>query len=588
MASSPKYKLTVLLPSAIIFLLLIVMIHVAVNSERQSIRERVYADISQTAVARLARLEVELYANAYVSTGLVALINASGEVVAEDLQSALKSIYERGLHIRNIGLAPNNRITYVYPKQGNEAAIGLYYPDHPMQWPAVKKAIDSRSAVLAGPVTLRQGGLGVINRTPVFLDSGDYWGLMSIVLDLDELLQAAGLMENDGNIRLALRGTDGKGVEGSVFFGDPGLFEMESTRLDLEIPGGSWQLAAYPVSGWERGQSYLDMIEVGAIMLCFLMMLAQLRYQAGMAKLAENEHKLRFFLDTSRDGVIVIDRNGKVVEFNPAAEQLFGYSAEDMKGASVNHLMPEDVAQEHNKFVKYSRANQPRNMAPGRQVMGRRKDGSEFPVEITVGQAASAQGRMYVGVVRDISERKAYEDQLIELASTDSLTGAFNRRAFLAAAEDSFRRARRYGTPLSLLNIDVDYFKRINDNYGHAAGDQVLVNLVDLFRRSFRETDKIGRFGGEEFLVLLPETDLGKAAEAAERLLETVRNNTEQLDDGRCFTYTISIGIAAVQPDSDDFETIINTSDEALYQAKQTGRNRYCVAEQESPLQASS
>ncbi len=588
MASSPKYKLTVLLPSAIIFLLLIVMIHVAVNSERQSIRERVYADISQTAVARLARLEVELYANAYVSTGLVALINASGEVVAEDLQSALKSIYEQGLHIRNIGLAPNNRITYVYPKQGNEAAIGLYYPDHPMQWPAVKKAIDSRSAVLAGPVTLRQGGLGVINRTPVFLDSGDYWGLMSIVLDLDELLQAAGLMENDGNIRLALRGTDGKGVEGSVFFGDPGLFEMESTRLDLEIPGGSWQLAAYPVSGWERGQSYLDMIEVGAIMLCFLMMLAQLRYQAGMAKLAENEHKLRFFLDTSRDGVIVIDRNGKVVEFNPAAEQLFGYSAEDMKGASVNHLMPEDVAQEHNRFVKYSRANQPQDMAPGRQVMGRRKDGSEFPVEITVGQASSAQGRMYVGVVRDISERKAYEDQLIELASTDSLTGALNRRAFLADAEDSFRRARRYGTPLSLLNIDVDYFKRINDNYGHAAGDQVLVNLVDLFRRSFRETDKIGRFGGEEFLVLLPETDLGKAAEAAERLLETVRNNTEQLDDGRCFTYTISIGIAAVQPDSDDVETIINTSDEALYQAKQTGRNRYCVAEQEPPLQASS
>ncbi len=185
-----------------------------------------------------------------------------------------------------------------------------------------------------------------------------------------------------------------------------------------------------------------------------------------------------------------------------------------------------------------------------------------------------------VGTNEDITERKALQDQLERQANQDYLTGLFNRRHFLEQGQVEFARMLRYGEALSVFMLDVDHFKNINDTHGHKAGDTVLQKLSDLLRLTLRTVDIIGRFGGEEFAVLLPETDLKVAAEVAERLREIIARTGAELEDGWQLQYTVSIGVAALKDGHTSLDMLLNQADKALYQAKATGRDRVCVADQ--------
>lgn len=178
-----------------------------------------------------------------------------------------------------------------------------------------------------------------------------------------------------------------------------------------------------------------------------------------------------------------------------------------------------------------------------------------------------------VGFRTDITELKEREFELERLATTDPLTGAMNRRSFLEAGEKELRRGLRYDVPLSVLLLDVDHFKQINDTYGHAAGDEVLRNLVKVAWHELREHDLLCRYGGEEFSVVLPETDRAGAEVAAQRLLtafENARTPTEQGD----VRATVSIGGTQVDVHNDSLESALSRADAALYEAKESGRNR--------------
>jgi len=173
-------------------------------------------------------------------------------------------------------------------------------------------------------------------------------------------------------------------------------------------------------------------------------------------------------------------------------------------------------------------------------------------------------------MVRKILE---FGGEILRLASTDSLTGVANRRGFLVRANNELVRSRRYSRSLSLLMIDADRFKRINDTYGHAGGDAALVALSHDLQRNLRPSDILGRMGGEEFAVLLPETDRAGAIILAERL----RGSIESLQiehAGRLIALTVSIGIAEVEPDCQTIEDAMHTADRLLYRAKVGGRNR--------------
>lgn len=167
---------------------------------------------------------------------------------------------------------------------------------------------------------------------------------------------------------------------------------------------------------------------------------------------------------------------------------------------------------------------------------------------------------------------RAYAEQMKELATTDPLTGLFNRRHFFENAAREFERARRYGHRLAVMLVDVDHFKKINDEHGHAVGDLVLTELAQRMTQALRNTDLIARFGGEEFVMLLPETDLQAAGEVADRLQKHSRQDIHYQD--LKINLNLSIGLTASQPDDMDIDTIIHRADKAMYKAKADGRNR--------------
>lgn len=177
----------------------------------------------------------------------------------------------------------------------------------------------------------------------------------------------------------------------------------------------------------------------------------------------------------------------------------------------------------------------------------------------------------------DISLRKRMEHELLTLATTDGLTGLDNRRAFMQRAEDMLRQAERFGHPCSVLMMDIDHFKSVNDGHGHAIGDEALRAVARVMRECLRGVDVLGRLGGEEFAAILPETGDGKAALVAERLRAGVEALRVDLAGGDVLRLTLSLGIAGKRP-GETLESLLGRADAALYAAKQAGRNRVEVA----------
>lgn len=163
--------------------------------------------------------------------------------------------------------------------------------------------------------------------------------------------------------------------------------------------------------------------------------------------------------------------------------------------------------------------------------------------------------------------------KLYRLATTDELTGALNRRRFFELAGSEVQRAHRYGRPLSVIMLDADYFKKINDRYGHPAGDAVLVSIVQICQSCLRTSDFIARFGGEEFAICLPETDIDMARMVAERIRLSIAGN-QVLHEGEAISFTLSLGVASVEAPDDTITILLSVADQALYRAKSEGRNR--------------
>ncbi|HEX2123108.1 MAG TPA: sensor domain-containing diguanylate cyclase [Thermoanaerobaculia bacterium] len=166
-------------------------------------------------------------------------------------------------------------------------------------------------------------------------------------------------------------------------------------------------------------------------------------------------------------------------------------------------------------------------------------------------------------------------ERIVNLADTDDLTGIWNRRYFRRQLPQEIERARTFNVPLSLLLYDIDEFKQINDNFGHVIGDVVLSELCGAVRESLRPTDSVARFGGDEFAVILPHTDLAGAVAVAERILRRVRALTIPTDEEGAIQCSISIGIAEYQRDDAGANDLIRRADERLYVAKREGKNRY-------------
>lgn len=179
-------------------------------------------------------------------------------------------------------------------------------------------------------------------------------------------------------------------------------------------------------------------------------------------------------------------------------------------------------------------------------------------------------------------ELKKAKEKLMRMAVTDELTGLFNRRYFMNRLHQEFERVKRYESIFTLIMLDIDYFKKINDSHGHLAGDFMLRNTADIMKKSLRLTDTVGRIGGEEFAILLPETEIEYGVEIAERLRKKI-DQTNLEFEGISLKLTISAGISDSDTSDVSVDSILQRADLALYRAKEEGRNRACFIKTGSP-----
>lgn len=178
-----------------------------------------------------------------------------------------------------------------------------------------------------------------------------------------------------------------------------------------------------------------------------------------------------------------------------------------------------------------------------------------------------------LGKWRQLQQSQANQEELERLASVDSLTGLSNRRTVLQKLDGEIKRARRYKEKVSLMMLDIDHFKKVNDQYGHLTGDEVLREVGKVMQQSIRDTDTAGRYGGEEFLIILPRTNPASALDMAERVRKTTAAAEMKDSAGNVFGITVSLGLSDYRP-GDDEHSLISRADAALYRAKENGRNR--------------
>lgn len=414
------------------------------DRDQQALRLQQQASISLVR----AKLETEINSTMFLALGLSSFVAASPDFTPSQFEQMAAMLIRLRPTIRNIGLAPDNVIRYVYPLEGNRQALGLRYLEHPTQRQAVLRMMAEKQPVIAGPFSLVQGGAGMVNRIPIYTNDSQgqtyYWGLASVVVDPEPIYASAGL--DNPKFHFALRGKDAKGAQGEMIRGDADLFDdPHAVIMDVVVPGGRWQLAGRP-SAIRSGQAAVDvffnLIPWWFAFLCGLM------------------------------SYLVTQANFKV------------------------------------------RA----------------------------------------------------------MALHDALTGIPNRRYLQRVAERQIALSRRSGRPFSVLHLDIDDFKLVNDRHGHKAGDQGLIFAARQAQKTLRSADFIARVGGDEFIVLLSDTGND---DLLYKLIDRLRTSMCSPFDynNQSLSLQISVGWATFPDEGQELDQLIKNADEKMYEQKRTGKS---------------
>jgi diguanylate cyclase (GGDEF)-like protein/PAS domain S-box-containing protein len=326
------------------------------------------------------------------------------------------------------------------------------------------------------------------------------------------------------------------------------------------------------------GQLAVFLLILLLAIMSWMMAYLKLQKEGYLAEKKRIAEELEDLYENAPCGYHSLDAEGMVLRMNRTELDWLGYERDEIVGKKCYFDLspPESKAEREQSFKKLLS----QSALQDHVTVLQRKDGSILPVSIHASTVVDSDGN-YVqsrSSVVDITERRQLEQKLERQAQTDVLTGLCNRRHFYSLGKKELSRTHRLGTTLSVLMIDIDRFKSINDTYGHDVGDQVLMAMAQACTPQLRENDLLARLGGEEFAVLLPDTQIATAEQVANRLRETLAQMAIPLAGGNFVSFTVSAGVAALADPQDGLDTLLKRADVALYRAKRSGRNRVCVA----------
>lgn len=293
--------------------------------------------------------------------------------------------------------------------------------------------------------------------------------------------------------------------------------------------------------------------------------------------LHKSSDEIEDLYDNAPCGYHSLDAHGLIVRMNQTELDWLGYRREEVVGSMryLDLLTPASQQIFHDHYPRFLNSGYVHDL----EIEIMRRDGSTLPVLVSSTAVRDAAGQFVMSrtTLFDLTERKKLERELERQARIDMLTGLNNRRHFFELAERELARARRHDELLSALMLDVDHFKQFNDTYGHHVGDQVLQKLSAVCLRTLREIDIVGRIGGEEFAVLLPETGAVQARDTAERLRQALADASLQLAPDTVLHFTVSIGVTGLVAEDISVDAMLKRADAALYTAKNAGRDRVCT-----------
>lgn len=553
-----------------------------------------------------SRLQENISGNIKLVQGLVSTLETEPNMPPARFEDLASRIFREDNQLRSLAIAPDFVVSRVFPLQGNGASLGLNYRKNERQRAAAMQVREQNRLIVTGPVELVQGGRGVIARYPIRIGPKDtFFGIASAVIDLDKLLESSGFKSNLP-VAVSMSSVSKDGGKTQEFFQTDAAVDVEPVVMSIKIGHEDWIMSASPLQGWRQPSHQLSLFRVGLAFLAVVIVvpifwvgyLMKDRHRHILAlqdredKLETISQRLQLALDASRVGVWEYDCATKALSWDARMRTLYNVTTEQKicrYDDWRNALHPEDLEHAEQVFEKAVEAEEP--YITDFRVVGR--DGSIRHIRAHgMTYRTSSGAKRIVGANWDVTEDVRLQDELLQAKLTaeaqnkaledtrlvlehsslhDALTGLPNRRfldhqlAHAGPNDDNL--------PLSLLHIDLDRFKDINDTLGHAAGDEVLRQVASVLRAQVPPEDFIARIGGDEF-VLLSRRDPAKAnfPLLSAQLVEAI--SQPMAVAGHDCRIGASVGLA-IRYDSDETpeQSLVN-ADIALYEAKRRGRNR--------------
>jgi len=550
----------------------------------QSLEDEQRAQITERLSVVRYQLESTLANTLSLINGVAAFIASNPDFTPAQYESYAGTVLAREPSLVNLAAAPGLVVRYISPLQGNEAVMGLDYMQREDQREAVVRVVQTGTMVIAGPVNLVQGGVAFVGRAPVYVNGPEgqsvLWGIVSAPILAESVYQSAGLSGSFTDMRIAIRSQDA-GTVSNVFFGSPDVLAHPSVvTMPVAAGGSSWELAAAPSAPVTENNAGIAALRTGSLLVFVLLsMLMVLRYRQF-----ESDRKLRAIIFRSERFLRAVETVSKVggwrwsddnfSELSPQTREILELPTDESSLSMSMFCHSLDArSSETVSYLISSTMNQRRRLDEELEL--RRRDGRGVWLHLKADVVTDGTGQPeLVGAIQDVTQQKNV-DQLIEYqANYDSLTGLPNRGLFQDRLQTALLHVARRSTCLAVLFVDLDNFKSVNDNLGHDAGDEMLVESAQRIQACVRSVDTVARYSGDEFVAILVDVfSASVASRIAEEMVIAMRKPFSL--NGRQVYCGVSIGVAFFPDDGDNPDTLVIKADQAMYQVKKAGRNAW-------------
>lgn len=593
------------IPAVVVAFAVFIAVMLADAQKRRLEEEYLRSSTTEQLGLLRSRLEGNILGNIKLVQGLVATLSTEPDMSSARFADLAGRIFDEDNQLRSLAIAPDFVVSLVYPMKGNERSLGLDYRKNERQRAAALQVQKEDRMIVTGPVDLVQGGRGVIARYPIRIGKDNtFFGIASAVINLDRLLASSGFSD-DLKIAASLSSRPHDGGEARTFFATPDTVDIDPVVMTIDIGHEVWTMSAAPLKGWHQPSADLGVFRGGLALLAVIIVapmfwvgyLMKDRHRHILAlqdredRLETVSQRLQLALDASKVGVWEYDSETTALSWDARMRALYnvlpgqaicGY--DDWRAA----IHPADLDEAERVFAA-AIANEKPYITEFRVV---RRDGGIRHIRAHgMNYRTSSGAKRIVGANWDVTEDTLLQAELLEAKLTaeaqnraledarrvmehnslhDALTRLPNRR-FLD--QQLALSGHGDGRPLTLLHIDLDRFKDINDTLGHAAGDEVLKHAAGVLRAHIPAEDFIARIGGDEF-VLLSRRDPSDAdfSSLSTRLIEAI--SEPMAIEGHDCRIGASIGIATRNDADESPEQLLVNADIALYEAKRRGRNR--------------